>query len=58
MMSYKDLSLFTAADDLMEHIIYRTTYKNLYLFKKTLLETGQVVMAATVPVKLEERTTV
>ena len=65
-MFYEDLSLFTAADQLMEDVItapdqlmekviYRTTYKNLYLFKKTLLETGQLVMAANVPVKLENR---
>ena len=39
----------------MERVIYRTTYKNLYLFKKTLQETGQLVMAANVPVKLCER---
>ena len=55
MMSYEDLSMFTAADQLMETVIYRTTYKNLYLFKKTLLETGQLVMAANVPVKLDVR---
>ena len=53
-MSFEDLLLFTAADQLMENVIYRTTYKNLYLFKKTLLETGQLVMAATVPVRLKE----
>ena len=53
-MSYEVFSLLTAAEELMEKVIYRTTYKNLYLFKKTLLETGQLVMAATVPVKLEE----
>ena len=47
--------MLTAADQLIEKVIYRTTYKDLYLFKKTLLETGQLVMAATVPVKLEER---
>ena len=45
----------TAADQLMDKVIYRTTYKNLYLFKKTLLETGQLVMAANVPVKVENR---
>ena len=45
----------TAADQLMETVIYRTTYRNLYLFRKTLLETGQLVMAANVPVKLEKR---
>ena len=41
----------------MARAIYRTTYKNLYLFKKTLVETGQSVLAAAVPVKLEERNT-
>ena len=41
----------------MERGIYRTTYKNLYLFKKTLVETGQSVLAAAVPVELEERNT-
>ena len=51
-MSFEKLLLFTAAEQLMERVIYRTTYKNLYLFKKTLLETGQFVMAETVPVKL------
>ena len=52
MMSYQNLSLFTVADKLMERVIYKTTYRNLYLFKKTLLETGQLVMAETVPVKV------
>ena len=39
----------------MKSIIYRSTYGNLYLFKKTLQEHGQAVMAATVPVKLQRR---
>ena len=55
MIGYENLSLFTAADELMEKAIHRTTYKNLYLFKKTLEETGQSVLAATVPVQLGER---
>ena len=55
MMIYGNLSLFTAAGLLMENVIYRTTCKNLYLFKKTLVETGQSVMASTVPVKLYDR---
>ena len=41
----------------MKNVIYRSTYKQLYLFQKTLQETGQFVMAATVPVKLERKTT-
>ena len=49
------LSLSTFADQLMERVIYRSTYKQLYLFQKTLRETNQFVMAATVPVKIEKR---
>ena len=41
----------------MKSIIYRSTYGNLYLFKKTLQEHGQSVMAETVPVKLQRRGT-
>ena len=37
----------------MKSVIYRCTYRHLYLFQKTLQETGQSVMAATVPVKLQ-----
>ena len=37
----------------MEYV-ERLTYKQLYLFKKTLKETGQHTMAGTVPVKLVE----
>ena len=33
----------------MKNVIYRCTYRQLYLFQKTLQETGQSVMAATVP---------
>ena len=32
----------------------RLTYKQLYLFKKTLIETGQSTMADNVPVKVVE----
>ena len=32
--------------------VQRLTYKQLYLFKKTLIETGQHTMANAVPVKL------
>ena len=39
----------------MDSIIYRSTYKQLYLFQKTLEETGQSVMAATVPVTLQKK---
>ena len=53
----KDLSLFTVADQLMEGVMLRSTYKQLYLFRKTLEETGQSVMAETVPVELERRNT-
>ena len=42
----------------MKKVIYRSTYKKLYLFQKTLQETGQSVMAATVPVELERKTVV
>ena len=37
----------------MEYV-ERLRYKQLYLFKKTLMETGQHTMANTVPVKLVE----
>ena len=49
------MSLFIVADQLMEGVIFRSTYKQLYLFQKTLEETGQLVMAKTVPVELERR---
>ena len=39
----------------MKSIIYRSTYRQLYLFQKTLEETGQPVMAATVPVTLQKK---
>ena len=39
----------------MKSVIYRSTYKHLYLFQKTLVETGQSVMAATVPVTLQSQ---
>ena len=41
----------------MEGVIFRSTYKQLYLFRKTLEETGQSVMAETVPVELQSRNT-
>ena len=37
----------------MEYV-ERLTYKQLYLFKKTLIETAQHTLANTVPVKLVE----
>ena len=40
----------------MSAVIYRSTRQKLYLFQKTLKETGQSVMAAAVPVKLTKRT--
>ena len=43
------------ADQLMKSVIYRCTYRHLYLFQKTLEETGQSVMAATVPVTLQKK---
>ena len=39
----------------MKSIIYRSTHRQLYLFQKTLEETGQPVMAATVPVILQKK---
>ena len=39
----------------MKSVIYRSTYRQLYLFQKTLEETGQSVMAASVPVTLQEK---
>ena len=34
--------------------VERLTYRQLYLFKKTLIETGQDTMAGIIPVKLVE----
>ena len=34
--------------------LYRMTYNSLYLFKKTLAETGQTVLAKAVPVEVRE----
>ena len=39
----------------MKSVIYRSKYRQLYLFQKTLEETGQSVMAATVPVTLMKK---
>ena len=39
----------------MKRVIYRSNYRQLYLFQKTLQETGQSIMAGTVPVKLERK---
>ena len=39
----------------MKSVIYRSTYRQLYLFQKTLEETGQSVMAASVPVILQKK---
>ena len=33
--------------------VFRMTYDELYLFQKTLLETGQIVLAKTIPVEVE-----
>ena len=41
-----------------ERVIYRSTYKSLYLFQITLQETGQFVMASTVPVRTERRSAI
>ena len=38
---------------LMEEV-YRMTYNSLYLFQKTLAETGQTVLAKAVPVEVRE----
>ena len=35
----------------MQSIIYRTTYRNLFLFQRTLQEYGQYVLAEAVPVR-------
>ena len=49
--------VYTASISNLGHLmesVHRLTYKQLYLFKKTLIETGQLTMANTVPVKLVE----
>ena len=51
----KFLFWLISVDQLMKSVIYRCTYRQLYLFQKTLEETGQSVMAATVPVILQKK---
>ena len=40
--------------DLLMEKVYRMTYDNLFYFKKTLIETGQTVLANAVPVETED----
>ena len=49
----EDCPCLFVAENLMEQV-YRMTYNCAFLFKKTLAETGQTVLAEYVPVKVRE----
>ena len=49
--SYIVYSVFFLADELMHRVIYKSTYRNLFLFQKTLQEYAQYVLAEAVPVR-------
>ena len=53
-IGYFESSIFAFTLDTLMESVFRMTYKKLYFFKKTLKETGQLILAENVPVRLAD----